>query len=65
MATIPSFEDKLDLREQIARIDKTQAEIAKIKVDTRWTPFQASAALMTAGAALLGVGVALGQLLLP
>lgn len=64
MATFPDLQDNLNIREQIARIDKTQAEITKIKIDTRWTPFLASASLMTAGAALLGVGVAIGQFLI-
>ena len=64
MAAVPPVEESLNIREQIARIDKTQAEISKIKLDTRWTPFLASASLMTAGAALMGVGVAVGQLLL-
>jgi hypothetical protein len=62
MTTFPSFEENLNLREQIARIDKTQAEIqktqadlAKIKLETRYYPgvlfFQgglATAALITA-----------------
>lgn len=68
MATIPSFEEQLDLREQIARIDRTQAEtakmtaeVAKIKIDTRVTPLQIGFAGLAAGAALFGAAVAFVQ----
>lgn len=63
MASTPPFEDHLNLREQIARIDKMQAEITKIKVDTRIAPWQMALTGMGAGAALLAAGAALTQLL--
>lgn len=66
MATIAPETSPLDIREQLARIDKmqaeiqkTQAELAKVKLDVRFYPgtllFQATlaaAALVTAGAAI-------------
>lgn len=66
MASIPSFEEALDLREQIARIDKTQAEIqktqadlAKVKLEVKYYPgvliFQASVALAAIVTALVGI----------
>ena len=49
MATVPSLQDTLDLREQIARIDKTQADLAKVKLEVKYYPgvlvFQGAAAL--------------------
>lgn len=69
MATTPSFEDQLNLREQIARIDKTQAEIAKmtagvakIKIDTRFAPAQVGFAGLAAGATIVGAVVAFIQI---
>ncbi|MGB3472107.1 MAG: hypothetical protein WBA51_14910 [Erythrobacter sp.] len=66
MAAIPSFKDQLNLREQIARIDKTQADIqkaqadlAKIRLEVKYYPgvliFQGAAAL----AAILAAAAAI------
>lgn len=66
MATTPSLQDTLDLREQIARIDKTQADIqktqaglAKVKLEVKYYPgvlvFQGAAAL----AAILAAAAAI------
>lgn len=57
--------DRLDISEQIARIEKTQAELGKILQDTKLaTPaifFQG----MLATAALLGAGAALAKIFFP
>ncbi len=69
MATVPNSDPPLDLREQLVRIDRTQAELQKfmaetqkITQDTRLaTPqmfFQGALAM----AALIGAGVALAKL---
>lgn len=55
---------RLDLHEQLARIDKTQAQLQQIMQDTRLaTPqtfFQGALAMAT----LIGAGAALAKLLL-
>jgi hypothetical protein len=57
--------DRLNIVEQISRIEKTQAELGKILQDTKLaTPaifFQG----MLATAALLGAGAALGKVFFP
>ena len=62
MATQLDSEPPLDIREQLARIDKMQAELQKIMQDTRLaTPqmfFQGALAM----AALIGAGAALAKL---
>ena len=62
MATKPEIDPPLDIREQLARIDKMQAELQKIMQDTRLaTPqmfFQGALAM----AAMIAAGAALGKL---
>ena len=62
MATNPDIDPPLDIREQLARIDKMQAELQKIMQDTRLaTPqmfFQGALAM----AAMIAAGAALGKL---
>lgn len=66
MATIPSFTETLDIREQIARIDKAQAEIqktqadlAKVKLEVKYYPglifFQFAAGLAAIATAAVAV----------
>ncbi len=70
MAT--QFEPSLDLREQIARIDKTLEEIAKTRVEVRkisaeveFLPRSMIFQAMLATAALLGAGAAIAKLFFP
>ena len=70
MAT--QLEPSLDIREQIARIDKTLEEIArtrvevrKISAETEYMPRAMIFQAMLATAALLGAGAAIAKLLLP
>ena len=70
MAT--QLEPSLDIREQIARIDKTLEEISKtrlevrkIAVETDYLPRTMIFQAMLATAALLGAGAAIAKLLLP
>ena len=62
MATNSDIDPPLDIREQLARIDKMQAELQKIMQDTRLaTPqmfFQGALAM----AAMIAAGAALGKL---
>lgn len=67
MAT--QLEPSLDLREQIARIDKTLEEIAKTRVEVRkitaeveFLPRSMIFQAMLATAALLGAGAAIAKL---
>ncbi len=64
MASTPSTDQPLDIREQIARIDKMQAEIVKIKVDTRFAPFTVALTGAGAAAALIAATVTLTKLFL-
>ncbi len=64
MATIPDPNQPLDLREQLARIDKMQAELQKIMQDTRLATPQTFFQGALAMAALIGAGVALAKLVL-
>ena len=70
MAT--QIEPLLDLREQIARIDKTLEEIAKTRVEVRkitaeveFMPRSMIFQAMLATAALLGAGAAIAKLFFP
>jgi hypothetical protein len=78
MATIPtSSEPTLDIREQLARIDRIQAELQKSQVeitkmttetdktrlDTRLAPWALLATGLTAGAALFAAGAAFTKLM--
>ena len=63
MATVPNIPDQLDLREQIARIDKMQVEISKIKTDIKFAPWQYVFGGIGAGAALLAAATGLVALL--
>ena len=55
MASVaPEHEHLLDLREQIARIDKMQAEIAQIKINTRFEPWRIFLAALVSAVALIG-----------
>ena len=65
-------EPSLDLREQIARIDKTLEEIAKTRVEVRKITVEAEFLpramifqAMLATAALLGAGAAIAKLFFP
>ena len=62
MATLPDSGPPLDIREQLARIDKMQADLQKIMQETKLaTPqmfFQGALAM----AAMIGAGVALAKL---
>jgi tetrahydromethanopterin S-methyltransferase subunit D len=79
MATVsPSSEPSLDIREQIARIDKMQAELGKVQVeitkitvdtdktrlDVRLAPWTAAFTGLGAGAAVFAAGAAFAKLLL-
>jgi len=72
MATAaPDHDQPLDIREQVARIDKTQAELQKIfaetlkvQQDTRFAPFTMLAAGAGASGALIAAGAALAKLLI-
>jgi len=48
----------LDLRAEIARIDRDRAETAKLKVETQWHPWIAMGSAFTAGAAVIGAIIA-------
>ena len=70
MATVPNITEQLDLREQIARIDKmqaeihkTQAELSKITLDVRFYPGTLLFQGTLAAAALVGAGAAIAKLL--
>lgn len=55
MATIvPDQEPALNLREQIARIDKMQAEITQIKLNTKFEPWRVYLAAVASAVALFG-----------
>lgn len=69
-AAAPDQTDRLDLNEQIARIEKTQAEIqklfaetTKIKIDTRIMPFTTLATVAGGGAAFFAAGATFIKLL--
>lgn len=72
MATDPAFhEPPLDIREQIARIDRMQVEISKWKVEmsktaqeTRYGPFILIFTGMGAAAAFFAAGAAFTKLLI-
>ena len=66
MATVPNFENELNLREQIARIDRTQAEaskmtaeVAQIKFNTKLEPWRVGLSGVVAGGALVTAVIAL------
>ena len=65
MSEFAEYKDRLDMREQLARIDKAQAEIQKyaaetrkLQIETKIMPIQALIVSMTAvgGAFLAGAG---------
>ena len=59
MATLPDTpEPTLDIREQIARIDKLIVEAGKTRLDTRLAPMQIMVTALGAGAALFAAGAA-------
>ena len=69
--TSPYSEPTLDIREQIARIDKMQAELSKIQVeitkvrrDTSLAPWTVAFTGLGAGAALFAAGMAFTKLLI-
>lgn len=62
MATAPDDITPLDMREQLARIDKMQAEIQKVMQDTRLATPQMFFQGGLATAALIGAGAALAKL---
>ncbi|WP_174293140.1 hypothetical protein [Sphingomonas bacterium] len=78
MATFPEQPPLFDLREQIARIDKMQAELQKLNAETlhlkagtskvlqetRFGPFTLLITGLGAGAALIAAGAALAKLLM-
>ena len=72
MASIsPEDEPALNIREQIARIDKMQGELQKIMAElvhdeqtTRFAPWQLAFAGLGAGAGLVAATVALTKILL-
>ena len=71
MSDIPAdYREQLNLRVEIARIDRDRAETHKLISEARkfdrdrwWAPVAVLAAAMTAGGAVLGAGVLLGRLL--
>ena len=65
MATLPEPDPQLDIREQLARIDKMQAELQKIMQDTRLATPQTFFQGAIAMAALIGAGAALMRLFFP
>ncbi|WP_242095522.1 MULTISPECIES: hypothetical protein [unclassified Sphingomonas] len=65
MATIPESENApLDIREQIARIDKLIVEAGKTRQDTRFAPLTLVFTGMGAAAAFFAAGVAFTKLLI-
>ena len=59
MATLSDVpEPTLDVREQIARIDKLIIEAGKTRLDTRLAPWQIVTTALGAGAALFAAGAA-------
>lgn len=69
--TAPDMDQPLDIREHLVRIDKTQvelqkaqAEIVKIKVDTRIAPFTVALTGAGAAAALIAATIRLTKLFL-
>lgn len=64
MATIvPDQEPALNLREQIARIDKMQAEITQIKLNTKFEPWRVYLAAVASAVALFGAAAAFLKLI--
>jgi hypothetical protein len=70
MATLPD-EPILDIRERLARIDKTQAEFgkllaesAKVRQETKFAPYTLIFTGLGAGAALMAAGAGLAKLLI-
>lgn len=61
MATAADPEPTLNIREQIARIDKLQAELAKLQVDTKLAVWPIVTGGVTAAAALFGAGFAFAK----
>ena len=78
MATLPDTGSTLDIREQLARIDKmqldlnkiqveiikTQIDTEKVKVDTRLAPWTIIITALGAGAALFAAGAAFTKLMI-
>ena len=65
MATTPeSHEPPLDIREQIARIDKLIVEAGKTRQDIRIAPWTIAIASLGAGAALFAAGAAFMKVLI-
>ncbi|WP_375393097.1 hypothetical protein [uncultured Sphingomonas sp.] len=64
MATIvPDQEPALNLREQIARIDKMQAEITQIKLNAKFEPWRVYLAAVASAVALFGAAAAFLKLI--
>jgi hypothetical protein len=49
----------LDIREQVARIDRELSHIHNLDTDSRWKPWAIAASVMTAAAALFGTAGAI------
>ena len=63
MATIPESHDPpLDIREQIARIDKLIVEAGKTRQETRFAPITLVFTGMGAAAAFFAAGIAFAKL---
>lgn len=62
-SVIPEHERLLDLREQIARIDKMQVEIAQIKLNTQFEPWRVYVAAVASAVALFGGAAAFLKLI--
>ncbi len=69
MATIPSEDPPLNMREQLARIDKMQAEIqkmiaeaAKVRTENKLAVWTVAFTGLGAGAALFAAGAAFAKL---
>lgn len=64
MATTPETpQPTLDIREQIARIDKLIVEAGKVKQDIRIAPWTLVVTALGAGAALFAAGMAFAKLI--
>ena len=63
MATSPDTDPPLDIREQIARIDKLIVESGKVRLETRLAPWAVLFTGLGAGAALFAAGAAFMKLI--
>jgi hypothetical protein len=64
MATGPDLGKPLDIREQIARIDKIIADTGKTQQDIKLAPLTVAFAGLGAGAALFAAGAAFAKLVI-